>query len=455
MTTEEEPSYIDYDTFLDPDFNPKTFANSLVHLTNNPNDLPLDLSTPLSRVLFDIQEIDSHIDVLTTRSAVPLLEYTSDQNNASERIITELDSHVKSLTDSYSQLEKEVIERHAEAEEVKVIATRLWETLRLGRSVSRCLQLGRQLEVQHSEISGAGSGATSASAAAAKQKGDHKALVRCSHTILLLREVLERNKPGEEGHGLDKVDAIHSLREAIIMPVERSVRETAERILRDFNIPSNATFNQVDEAKSRLLSALSTLYLLSPMNWEKPEKWTPKFLLQSLEAYLRASLQASATALGRALGQLPTLDRVLAEVSAKCQNIVALEFVLDTTKAPAHPLLQAVLPDSQPKQQQNLLQPLLGYLETGSLASYYWRSLAGNMVTRVQEISNRGGVVARTLKTNKASVGEAIRDCVVKGSRLPNALMTAKHRKSANTAESKWDREIAVMVGSVVNNLGR
>ncbi|KAM0667811.1 hypothetical protein ACQRIU_003676 [Beauveria bassiana] len=74
-----EPSYIDYETFLSPDFSATSFANSLVLATNNPQDTPLDLSTPLSRVLFDAQEIDSHIDLLTTRSAVPLLEHTGSQ----------------------------------------------------------------------------------------------------------------------------------------------------------------------------------------------------------------------------------------------------------------------------------------------------------------------------------------------------------------------------------------
>ena len=54
---EEDASYIDYETFLAPDFKPSAFANNLVLSTNNPNDSPLDLSTPLSRVLFDTQEI--------------------------------------------------------------------------------------------------------------------------------------------------------------------------------------------------------------------------------------------------------------------------------------------------------------------------------------------------------------------------------------------------------------
>ncbi|SPO05106.1 related to COG5 - conserved oligomeric golgi complex [Cephalotrichum gorgonifer] len=449
MAADEEPSYIDYDTFLDPNFNPRAFANSLVLLTNNANDLPLDLSTPLSRVLFDIQEIDSHIDLVTTRSAVPLLEYTAEQNASSTRVVSELDAHIKSLNDSYRQLEKEVVDKHAEAEEVRVVASRLWETLRLGRSVSRCLQLGRQLEVQHAEISGSSSGA------GGSRKDDHRALVRCSHTILSLREILERNKPGEEGFGLEKVDAVRSLREAVIGPIERSLRESSERIIREFNVPATATFAHVEEAKARLVSALVTLYLLSPTsaNPDKPDKWSPRLLLQALETYLRTSLQGSTSTLARALAQLPTLERAVADVSAKCQNIIALEIVLDSTKAPVHPLVASTAAGGEQKQ-QSLLRPLLAHLETGSLASYFWRSLAGSMTTRVQEISNRGGAVARTLKTNRASVGEAIRECVVRGGTLPSALVSAKSKRR-NPEDVKWDREIAVMIGSVVNNLGR
>ncbi|KAJ4247767.1 Conserved oligomeric Golgi complex subunit [Fusarium torreyae] len=435
-TADDEPSYIDYETFLDPDFSPASFANTLVVSTNNPNDTPLDLSTPLSRVLFDAQEIDSHIDVLTTRSAVPLLNYTQEQTQASKNIVGELDGQIQSLNDSYRQLEKEVIDKHAEADEVRLVALRLWETLKLGRSVGRCLQLGRQLEVQHSELdNGAG-------------KEDHRALVRCAYTILSLKEVLDRKGPGEEGFGLNRVDAVKSLQDTVITPIDRSVRERAERIIREFSIQSTSTFAQVEEIKSRTASALTTLYLLSPTLGFKPEKWVPRLLLQSLETYIRSALQASITALSRSLGQLPTLDKALGDVMAKCQNVVSLEAVLETTKPPNHPLLPA---STQPTQ-SNLLQFLLAHLETGSLASFFWRTMASSLATRVQDIVNRGGVVARTLRTNKSTVGDAIRQAVVKGSQLHSALTGSKGRTKA---DANWDREVAVMVGSVVNNLGR
>ncbi|RYP74418.1 hypothetical protein DL770_007616 [Monosporascus sp. CRB-9-2] len=476
-----EASYIDYETFLAPDFSPSAFANSLVLATNNPNDAPLDLSTPLSKVLFDAQEIDSHIDLLTTRSAIPLLTYTKEQTDASGHIISEIDQQVKSLNESYKQLEKEVIQKHAEADEVRQVASRLWETLRLGRSVGRCLQLGRQLEVQHSEISStAGSGA----AATGGKKEDHRALVRCTHTILSLREVLDKKAPGEEGHGLERVNAIRSLQEGVVAPIERSVLSASEQIVREFSIAGSsasgtaATFAQSEETRARTVSAMTALYLLSPTpaataGVRPTEKWTPQLLLQALEVYLRNALQSSAASLARSLATLPSLDRTLAEVAARCQNIVALEIILDATKAPAHPLLP---PSSQPPHKHhhhhhhqasntekndsgNLLQPLLAHLETGSLASYFWRTLAGSLSPRVQEIVNRGGVSARTLRTNRSGVGDAIRECVIRGSQPPSTVAPAKGKTGRADPERSgggaWEREVAVMVGSVVGNLGR
>ena len=117
MTTEEDDtSYIDYEAFLAPDFHPSSFANTLVKSTNNETDTPLDLSTPLSRVLFDSQEINTHIDTLTTKSALPLLSHTQEQTAASARIVQEVDSQVASLNDGYKRLEKELLVRYETAE---------------------------------------------------------------------------------------------------------------------------------------------------------------------------------------------------------------------------------------------------------------------------------------------------------------------------------------------------
>lgn len=65
---------------------------------------------------------------------------------------------------------------------------------------------------------------------------------------------------------------------------------------------------------------------------------------------------------------------------------------------------------------------------------------------------NRGGVSARTLKSNREGVREAVRDCVLRGCRNPGA--GGRMDKDGDGAKG-WEREVAVMVGAVVGGLGR
>ncbi|KAL1601749.1 Conserved oligomeric Golgi complex subunit [Paraconiothyrium brasiliense] len=436
-----EPSYIDYEDFLDPDFSATSFANTLVLSTNNPSDSPLDLSTPLSRVLFDVQDIDTQIDTLTTKSALPLLDYTREHAASSGRILEEVEGQVASLTESYKALEKEVIERHEVAEQVRLTAERLCQTVKMGRAVARCLMLGRQLEVRMTEIGGVGSA----------KKEDHRAMVRSADTLLSLRQIFAATGPGEEGEGLDRVNVVNALKNELVSPGERSIASRAQQVVKEFSTSSllvsggqssASTFAQTEDTKSRTTSALITLYLLSPTPGNAT--FSSTLLLSALRDYLETQLKSSLASLARSLGTLPTLDRTLLEISARCQNIVALETLLESTKPPAHPILHEIA-SPEKASPSNFLQPLLHALDTSSLPSYFWRSLASNLAPRVQDIMHRGGVSARTLRSNKDRVRDAVRDCVNRGSQVPGALAG----KGKAGAAGSWEREAAVMVSSI------
>jgi hypothetical protein len=296
-------------------------------------------------------------------------------------------------------------------------------------------------------------GAAGSANKATAQKEDYGALVRCSYTLISLRELFGKTGDGEEGASIDRVNVVRTLRSSTITPAERMVISRAQQVVREFSMSSlssgttMATYAQTTDTKSRTTSALLSLYLLStaPTSTSEKEKWEPDLLIGTLQDYLRTSLTSSLASLARSLSTLPTLDRTLLEVSARCQNILALESLVSSIVPPSHPLLHSSAP---PK---NFLEPLLQSLETGSLASYFWRSLAGGLSTKVSEIVNRGGVSARTLKTNRKSVGDAVRECVIRGSQAPGTT----GRDGKEKKEATWEREIAVMVGSVVGALGR
>ncbi len=428
---EGEPSYIDYDTFLDPSFSPTSFANSLVLATNNPSDTPLDLSTPLSRVLFDVQEIDTHIHTLTTKSALPLLDYTREQDEAGHRVVNEVEAQVASLTDGYQRLEREVIQRYKTADEVRQVVERLWQTVKIGRAVGRCLLLGRQLEAQMAEV-GTATGNT-------ERKEDHRAMIRAATTLITIRQLLSASGPDEEGQYLSGIHLVTTLESSLLSSTDNILQARGQQIIREFSMSSLApsptgptTYAQSEETKARTTSALLTLHLLSP-----------QLQLSALQSYLRTSLTSSLASIARALANLPNLDRTLLEVSARCQNIVALESLLESIKPLPQPPKKIVNGEREPP---NCLDPLLLTLDTSSLPSYFWRSLAEGLAGRVSDLIARGGVNARALRSQRERVRESMRDCVFKGSQ---GLGGTRGREGA------WEREAAVMVGSVVGALGR
>ncbi|CAG7989614.1 unnamed protein product [Penicillium olsonii] len=470
-----DPSYIDYEAFLDPDFSPSSFANTLVTSTNNATDTPLDLSTPLSRVLFDLQEIDTHIHSLTTKSALPLLSHTKDQTAAADHILQESGTQIASVTQGYERLQKEVLQKWEAADAARIAAENSLETVRLTRAVTRCLTLGKQLESQVAEITGRG--ATGSAIAGAEGAGlpsitkdSFRALERAAYTILSLREMFAASAPGEEGHGLDRVKVVRTLRGEFVIPVENMVKARAQQTINRFSLSNSGNSNgsmpsgykQARDARARLATAATTLYLLSPepKSPTTPADYKPELLLSTLQGYMHTAIMTSVNSLARALSQLPTMDRTLAEISAKCQDIVALETILRNLRPPPHLLVSSADISSEATEpvdtEINLLQPLLQALDTSSLPSYYWRSLASSLTSRVQEIVSRGGVSARTLRTHRDRLRTEIKECVLRASKVSASHIAEKGRSGTDTVVvGNWEREAAVMVSSVVGPLGR
>lgn len=495
-------SYINFDLLTSDDFSPYTHANNLVLASNNPSDPTIDLTTPLSRVLFDLQEIDSHIHTLTSRSALDILSYTSAQNEAAQRILSRVDDERTRLVGSYQRLEKEVLVRHQRAVDAKTVAQRSWEVLQLGRGVQRVLGLARQLEVVLVE-SGLGGAGTRFG------KEDHSALVRASLSILAFRDAMN----GKGGNDLGRINLVKTLRGRVFEDGEARILDYARRVVREFSmsslssgptshntlagaIPDTAgpTYREAEHSRARFTSAVYILYYLSPAPRIDGARMTkrefePEYFLRALQGYLQSAITSSSASIGRALGQLPNLDRALVEASARCQNIVALEVLLRGIHAPEHPLLRKAaehdttreiskeaeesesddedsidgvdespaphLSSSSSSPSETLLSLLLAALDTASLPSYFWRSLASSLSSRVSEILNRGGVAARTLRSQRETVRVEIRDCVLRGSKLPRSVVLGDAKKAEQEVVGNWEREAAVMVGSVVGLLTR
>lgn len=414
--------YLDTAPLLLDSFSPASHANTLIHQTNNPSDTPLDLSTPLQKILFDAQEIDTLIDSLTTSSALPLISHTQSQNASATKVLESVEERLEGLNASYERLSREVGERYAAAEQVRLAAERMVRTLRLGRGVQRVAGLARQLEGEVKESHGRDGGE------------------RAAETVLQVKEAFRGMKE------LERVDVARSVRGDIVGPAERGLIQKAQVGVREFNV-WDKTFVQAEEGKGRVGGCLKTLYLLSPVPTTTTGRFDANLVTQALQSYLQTSLSTSLAGVARGLATLPTLDRALQEVSGKCGNVIALENVLENLRLPNHPLLEE---KQQYGKDTNFLQILLRAMdeEGSSLASFFWRSLASGLEGKVREILVKGGVSARTLRSNRDKLRESVRECVERGYK-------GGREAGGKKVGGNWEREAAVMVGSVVGPLGR
>lgn len=303
-----------------------------------------------------------------------------------------------------------------------------------------------------------------------------------------------------EGEHLSRIGAISILRHDLVDPSESRLKGKAQQIVREFALANTKggqsttdpsahrdtrspsptggaqlvtqTYSQATEMVSRTTSALIALYLLSPISPAQDAAYfAPTLLLTALQTYLQTSLTSSTAGLSRALAQLPQLPRALQETAARCGNITALESLLRVTPVPQHPLLASDhvanksmiaigtkendFPEEfgnsvegQVKENESLLRPLLLALDTASLTSFFWRSLASSMSSKVAEIVGRGGAPARSLRGQKERIREMVRDAVLRG-------CEGARQSDGRSGNEAWEREAAVMVASITGPIGR
>ncbi|RVD89343.1 uncharacterized protein DFL_000356 [Arthrobotrys flagrans] len=484
------PSYIDFDIFLDSEFSPYSFANTLIHATNNLSDTTLDLSTPLSRVLFDLQEIDTHIHTLTTSSAEPLLTHAKVSRDNSKLLVDSIREQLTQLSASYTRLSREVLDRHDVTKPLNTVVENLARTTRLLRGCTRCLLLGRQLEVQLSEAIPTGT-TDDPKGPRRPRKEDPKALIRAAYTIVELRRMYS-NATGE-APGLETLDVMKTLLNTVITPADRTIKARAQQTIKEFSFASSSSSSSAlsastdkepttSETRPRATAAILVLHILSPTSYTpgtgsasaSNAKSPTSLLTSTITSYLQSQLTTSLASISRSLTTLSTLDRTLTEVSTRAANIVALEKILQSIPAnistnpsqltfstpafdPASGLsdnannvdpsdedsedeiTESGGPSSANKKgtQETLLTPLLSSLDTPSLTTHFFRTLASNLDPRVREIMAKGGLAAKNLRDGRDKVRNGLRDCVIRGVNAGNAAGSSSSRPGSTAQDGK------------------
>src|SRR5690606_35214029 len=232
------------------------FANILTLQTNTPLDPSLDLSTPLSRITFDIQEIDSHITTLTSKSALPLLEYAQRNQLASTQLVEGLEAELKRLTETYERLEQDVITRAKSAKELYTVVSRLHDTTTMLRLVTRTLLLGRELESQMFEVRGIPT--IERSQSRMTESDSFRAMPRAARTAVELQKVLQGGSAG-----IENLDIIRSLKKDYVQPALNQLVNKSQILISNFSVNAQGTGGkaggltsiQYEESRTKLVAS--------------------------------------------------------------------------------------------------------------------------------------------------------------------------------------------------------
>jgi len=366
----EDIDFSDYDTFLEPDFNPIGFANDLLLATNS-NQNELDISTSIKRVKFDINNVDLNLEKISAEEHDNIIKEIH-KSNTSKELFQQLSPHLDLVNTSYQRLQKDIIDPYKEATKIQDALKKIHSTSYLLRAVTYFLYLVQQIE----EITTSDSFVT----------------------------------PGQNSKLLVKLAKYHQQLNSHIL---KNPNLKSLRLVRDYEPIALEKNKQLLTILRTSVKSIDERSIKSKSETEIKEIFQAFALLDKLELYrsindlLLTNVTVSVNLLTRVLNSPRNLENALDEVRRKGTLISQVSKLLEQI-----PLKNVIEQNtiSTSSNKITLLADLLDTLEISNLLSIFWRDTAKKFEVKFRETMNRGGPVAKSLSSYK----EQIRNSIVK-----------------------------------------
>lgn len=377
MSNSQNIDLSDYDTFLEPDFNPISFANDLLLATNSSQN-ELDLSTSIKRVKFDINNIDLNLEKISTDDHDNLIKEIH-KSITSKELFQQITPQLDHVNSSYQRLEKDIIDPYKEATKIQDALKKLHSTSYLLRSVTYFLYLVQQIEdfSNSEEIS---------NTIPNNSKINTKLLVKLSKYHQQLNTHISKNPNLKSLRIVKEYEPIAIERtRSLLQLLKNSIKSIDER-----SIKSKSDIELKETFQSLALLDKSELY-------------------NSIRELLSTNVIISVNFLTRVLNSPRNLENALDEVAKKGTLISNISKVLDQIDLNSITDVESLSTNSQNNiSKRSLLNDLLDSLEIVNLLSVFWRDVAKKFELKFKETMNRGGPVAKSLSSYKEQIRASI-----------------------------------------------
>ncbi|OBA19287.1 hypothetical protein METBIDRAFT_46973 [Metschnikowia bicuspidata var. bicuspidata NRRL YB-4993] len=356
----------DFEAFLGDEFDQTRFAASLLQATNVVDDTELDLSTPLKKLKFDVNECNKRMESLASAHHNQLLrniDKVEVNRKLMNDIITPLTARLKS---AYERISKDVISPYDDAVKLNKALQKIHQTSKLLRGTSFFVVLLQQLHECEKSV---------------QLSEESKEVVRLAKNYTQIASFFKNPEDVAKDSSTDllSIKLIRDYSPLFQVKSAEFIAGLEEKISNDLGHHSSFNANN-----SSLQNNVLALYVMAPQQ------------LSSLidRSAMTKSIQIALAQLTRSLQSPRTLASAFAEIKQSASNfsstLSALFINCDALEA---------VGDMEPLSLLNNFILSLPDAHGSSIEDIYWSRLAYKFKKSVAATMARGGPIARNLKS--------------------------------------------------------
>lgn len=226
--------------YLSPTFRPEVVAGALIRDTTAPQDTSVDVTPALTRLKYDLEEIEHQMQDACKQNTEPLLEHAQHVGRTADDVES-LNPAVEDMVGTYAKLERDFLKPYQSAVTLHSAGDKLFAAARLSRNLSWYLQLA--LQAQSNDY-------RRESIVAAKEAGD--AMLQTVRALVALKKLVVQFPD------LSKLHAVQQF-EAKVPGITDNIVTTGTKMVQEFQGGESDQIKQVAQSLILLGSDLQAI----------------------------------------------------------------------------------------------------------------------------------------------------------------------------------------------------
>lgn len=350
----------DFEVLLSPGFSASQFCNDLLKTTNRqPSASELDLETPMKKIRYDLDEVESRIEETIKRSPAHVLDQIYKSKSLKEVAENNLKSSLDYLDISYKRLQNEVLEPYERAQILQSVLSKVHQTSLLLRDGAIYIHLASRIQVI----------------------ANTKKPYSVSTSLELVNYYNQVNMSMGENANLRSLKLIKELEADVVLPVRKELLShislTLSKVL--------ANLEQVQRHQEDISDLSRALHSMSRRDF-----------VSTIQKALLAYVTAASQALIRTINSIKDFPVALEDAVKKSQSIDTIELILREVKVEKTNLLAEYASEVKPKYTKS--------------HHFFWKKVSEVFKREFETSFNRGGPIGKSLARNQDMIINTIKE---------------------------------------------